>query len=226
MNKKLLAFGSMGVVVLLVLGYFLIGNNLNRNNVIKNNSTTQIEEVENSDNKIILFLKSIHGIKIESLELVDNPVGFEGTFLAPEESIKNGVDYFLKESENDKIKDVKIDIGNGHIKFNVDYNIINNITTPIEFKAKPYLDSNDNLILKIDDVKFLDLKIANWIVNIGVKNLAKDWFSKDMDVEFNDGNVVINKNNFKGFKLNKITINEKDLKIDMTINMEDVLSMY
>ncbi|MBQ3423545.1 MAG: hypothetical protein IJH34_18230, partial [Romboutsia sp.] len=155
MNRKLLVFSSIGLVVFLVVGYFFIGNTLNKNNVIENNSTTQIEEVENNDNKIISFLKSIHGIKIESLELVDNPVGFEGTFLAPKESIKNGVDYFLKESKNDKINDVKVDIGNGYIKFNVDYNIINNITTPIEFKVIPSLDSNENLVLKIDNVKFL-----------------------------------------------------------------------
>ena len=225
MNKKLLAFSSTGVVVFLVLGYFFIGNNLNQNNVIENNTITQIEEAENNDNKIISFLKSIHGIKIESLELVDNPVGFEGTFLAPEESIKSGVDYFLKESKNDKIKDVKIDIGDSYINFNVDYNIINNITTPIEFKVKPYLDSNSNLILNIDGVKFLDLKISNWIVNIGLNNLSKDLFSKNMDVKFNDGSVVINKSNFKGVKLNNITINEKNLKIDMIVNMEDILNI-
>ena len=225
MNRKLLVFSSIGLVVFLVVGYFFIGNNLNKNNVIENNSTTQIEEVENNDNKIISFLKSIHGIKIESLELVDNPVGFEGTFLAPKESIKNGVDYFLKESKNDKINDVKVDIGNGYIKFNVDYNIINNITTPIEFKVIPSLDSNENLVLKIDNVKFLDLKIANWIVNIGLNNFIKDWFTNDMDVKFNDGNVVIDKSNFKGVNLNKISINSKDIKIDMRINMEQITNL-
>ena len=222
MNKKLLTLISSGIVLFLVIIYFFIGNNLYKDNLIENNVTNQIEEIGKNDNKLISFLKSIHGVKIESLELVDNPVGFEGSFLAPKESIKNGVDYFLKESKNDKINDVKIDIGSGYIKLNVDYNIINNIITPIEFKVIPSLDSNHNLVLKIDDVKFLDLKIANWIVNIGLNNFIKDWFTSDMDVKFNDGNVVIYKSNFKGVYLNKISINSKDIKIDMSINMEEI----
>ena len=78
------------------------------------------------------------------------------------------------------------------------------------------------MVLKIDDVKFLDLKIANWIVNIGLNNFIKDWFTSDMDVKFNDGNVVIYKSNFKGVYLNKISINSKDIKIDMSINMEEI----
>ena len=222
MNKKLLTLISAGIVLFLVIIYFFIGNNLYKDNLIENNVTNQIEEIGKNDNKLISFLKSIHGVKIESLELVDNPVGFEGSFLAPKESIKNGVDYFLKESKNDKIIDVKIDIGSGYIKLNVDYNIINNIITPIEFKVIPSLDSNHNLVLKIDDVKFLDLKIANWIVNIGLNNFIKDWFTSDMDVKFNDGNVVIYKSNFKGVYLNKISINSKDIKINMSINMEEL----
>lgn len=222
MNKKLLTIISSGIVLFLVIIYFFVGKNLDKNNLIENNITNQIEEIGKNDNKLISFLKSIHGVKIESLELVDNPVGFEGSFLAPKESIKNGVDYFLKESKNDKINDVKIDIGSGYIKLNVDYNIINNITTPIEFKVIPSLDSNHNLVLKIDDVKFLDLKIANWIVNIGLNNFIKDWFTSDMDVKFNDGNVVIYKSNFKGVYLNKISINSKDIKINMSINMEEI----
>lgn len=222
MNKKLLTIISSGIVLFLVIIYFFIGNNLDKNNLIENNITNQIEEIGKNDNKLISFLKSIHGVKIESLELVDNPVGFEGSFLAPKESIKNGVDYFLKESKNDKIDDVKIDIGNGYIKLNVDYNIINNITTPIEFKVIPSLDFNHNLVLKIDDVKFLDLKIANWIVNIGLNNFIKDWFTRDMDVKFNDGNVVIYKSNFKGVYLNNISINSQNIKIDMNINMEEL----
>ena len=78
------------------------------------------------------------------------------------------------------------------------------------------------MVLKIDDVKFLDLKIANWIVNIGLNNFIKDWFTRDMDVKFNDGNVVIYKSNFKGVYLNNISINSQNIKIDMNINMEEL----
>jgi hypothetical protein len=224
MNKRTItAIIVIAIIILIgIFGFVYIEREKNNDNTQIIEETIIDEQVNNIDNKTIEFLKSVHGLKIENVELINNPVGFDGVFLAPKEAIKNGVDYFLKESKNDKINDVKIDIGSGYIKLNVDYNIINNIITPIEFKVIPSLDSNHNLVLKIDDVKFLDLKIANWIVNIGLNNFIKDWFTSDMDVKFNDGNVVIYKSNFKGVYLNKISINSKDIKIDMSINMEEI----
>ncbi|MPM99717.1 hypothetical protein SDC9_146911 [bioreactor metagenome] len=81
----------------------------------------------------------------------------------------------------------------------MDYNITKKIVTPIEFKIKPSLNKNKDLVLNIDEVKFLDLKVSKWIVNIGINNFTKDWFSEESDIslEFNDGNVVIDKSNFK-----------------------------
>ena len=53
----------------------------------KNNDNTQIieetiidEQVNNIDNKTIEFLKSVHGLKIENVELINNPVGFDEYF--------------------------------------------------------------------------------------------------------------------------------------------------
>ena len=108
---------------------------------------------------------------------------------------------------------------------NTYYKITNKITTPIEVKVIPSLNEDKDLVLKIDEVKFLDLKIANWIVDLGVKNFVKDFFSgnNNLAMEFNDGNVLIDKSNFKGVVLNNISIDSKMLKLDMRIDLEKLI---
>ncbi len=225
MSKKTLTIGIV-VAILILFGGYIFMKPLTNDSKQNNNNNNKIEKnEETSSNKTIDFLSAVQGLKIESVELVDDPVGFEGAFLAPEQSIRNGLDYFLNESKNEKISRVNIDVDGGCIKVNVDYKITNKITTPIEVKVIPSLNEDKDLVLKIDEVKFLDLKIANWIVDLGVKNFVKDFFSGDnnLAVEFNDGNVLMDKSNFKGVVLNNISIDSKMLKLDMRIDLEKLI---
>ncbi|CEH34641.1 hypothetical protein [Romboutsia lituseburensis] len=224
MNKKTLVTGILVMTVVLIGGYiFMKPTDVKK---IKEDNHKVEEVIETKEaNSTIEFLRKVHGLKVENVELIDNPVGFEGSFLAPKESIKNGIDHFLKESKNEKISKLNIDIGDGYIKAIVDYNITKNIVTPIEFKIKPSLNKNKDLVLNIDEVKFLDLKVSKWIVNIGINNFVKDWFSEESDivVAFNDGNVIIDKSNFKSVTLNNISIDSAKLKLDMIINLERMI---
>ena len=225
MSKKTLTIGIV-VAILILFGGYIFMKPLTNDSKQNNNNNNKIEKnEETSINKTINFLSAVQGLKIERVELVDDPVGFEGAFLAPEQSIRNGLDYFLNESKNEKISKVSIDVDGGYIKANVDYKITNKITTPIEVKVIPSLNEDKDLVLKIDEVKFLDLKIANWIVDLGVKNFVKDFFSgkNNLAVEFNDGNVLIDKSNFKGVVLNNISIDSKMLKLDMRIDLEKLI---
>lgn len=190
-------------------------------------SNQQVKKIENSEEKVkntegknLTFFIDIAGVKATNAELIDNPVGVKGEFLVPEKSILNGINYFLKETKNDKISNVNIDIEENGIIAKVDYKVNQNITTPIEVKFLPTVDKNNNLILNIKEVKLLDLKLYDWIVDIALKSFIKDWFSKDsnINVKFEKGNVVIDKNNFKEVMLKNISLGSKDLKINMIID--------
>lgn len=182
------------------------------------------EKVKNIEDKNLTFFRDIAGVKATNIELIDNPVGVKGEFLVPEKSILNGINYFLKETKNDKISNVNIDIEENGIFAKVDYKVNQNITTPIEVKFLPTVDKNNNLILNIKEVKLLDLKLYDWIVDIALKSFIKDWFSKDsnINVKFEKGNVVIDKTNFKEVILKNISLESKDLKINMIIDFNHI----
>lgn len=190
-------------------------------------SNQQVKKIENSEDKVkntqgknLTFFRDIAGVKATNAELIDNPVGVKGEFLVPEKSILNGINYFLKETKNEKISNVNIHIENQEIIAKVDYKVNKSITTPIEVKFLPIVDQNNSLILNIKEVKLLDLKLYDWIVDIALKSFIKDWFSKDsnINVKFEKGNVVIDKNNFKGVILKNIFLESKGVKINMIVD--------
>lgn len=224
-NKKQKIF--LGIIIFFILSATIIFS-------IKKLETQPIQQVkkieknkdivENSESKNLTFFREIAGVKATNIELIDNPVGVKGEFLVPEKSILNGINYFLKETKNDKISNVNIDIEENWIIAKVDYKVNQNITTPIEVKFLPTVDKNNNLILNIKEVKLLDLKLYDWIVDIALKSFIKDWFSKDsnINVKFEKGNVVIDKNNFKEVMLKNISLESNDLKINMIIDFNHI----
>ncbi|MGL5084631.1 MAG: hypothetical protein ACRC68_02760, partial [Clostridium sp.] len=100
------------------------------------------------------------------------------------------------------------------------------IKTPIELIVSPSLNENEDLVINIDEVKFLDIKIADFIVNIAVNSFIKDWFPSDSDlkIDFNKGNVVIYKENLKGIVLKNVSVESDGLKINAIINLADLNS--
>ena len=224
-NKKQKFF--LGIIIFLILSATIIFS-IKKLDTQPTQQVKKIENnkdiVENSEAKNLTFFRDIAGVKATNIELIDNPVGVKGEFLVPEKSILNGINYFLKETKNDKINNVNIDIEENGIIAKVDYKVNQNITTPIEVKFLPTVDKNNNLILNIKEVKLLDLKLYDWIVDIALKSFIKDWFSKDsnIDVKFEKGNVIIDKNNFKQVMLKNISLGSKDLKINMIIDFNHI----
>ncbi len=225
-NKKTVILVTIIVIFSLIVGYLYVSSNKDEGgNININHTNSNNDNKELSKSKEIKFLESIAGIKAVEVELINNPVGIKGRFEAPKESILNGIDYFLKNTKNEKVDNVSIDIGNGYIDARANYKVNSFINTPIEVKVIPSINENKDLLLSIDEVRFLDLKLADWIVDLGIKNFVKDWFSKDSDisVEFNDGYVIIHSQNFKELTIENLLIDDNGLILDMFINLEDIM---
>lgn len=219
-NKKLVIIIVSIITVILISGVFHfnklseVNNNVNKDKVVQ-------EEPKNNE-AMLKMLSSIAGVQAKNVEIINNPVGFKGELFAPKESILNGVDYFLKNTENTKMEDVKIEIGDGFVSVFVNYKVTKNIKTSIEVKVIPSLNENEDLVININEVRFLDLKIADWIVNLALDSFAEDWFPEDFKVEYNKGNVVILKENFNGVYLKDIKVEESGLNINAIIDLEQI----
>ncbi|MGL5352387.1 MAG: hypothetical protein ACRDA5_03560 [Clostridium sp.] len=223
-NKKLAIIISSIVILLIIIGamYFNVkGKNISK---VEKNEVSSGDE--NIPNEVFDFISSIAGVRANNIEIINNPVGFKGELFAPIDSISNGVDYFLENTENEKMENLKIDIKEDLISIYVNYKVTKNIKTPIELIISPSLNENEDLVINIDEVKFLDIKIADFIVNIAVNSFIKDWFpsESDLKIDFNKGNVVIYKENLKGIVLKNVSVESEGLKINAIINLEDLNS--
>ena len=219
---------SIIIVILVIIIISIFGCSYFNKSVESKNENIKNEEVDNSNTDdiegVIEFLSAISGVKAIDIEIINNPVGFKGKLFVPKESIANGVDYYLQHTNNEKMEDLKVDVGENFISVYVNYKVNKVIKTPIEVRINPVLNENKDLVINIDEVKFLDIKVADWIVNLALNSFVKDWFPSDsgLSLEFNNGNVVVYKENFNGVNLNQLSIEENGLNIDATIGIEKI----
>lgn len=222
MKNKVIIGVIVGIIVLLV---GLVAVKLYDKEELVRPSINVEEELEiKGGTKILRFMKSIAGIKANNIEIIDNPIGISGEFFAPDEALIRGLNYFLNETNNDKMENLNIVSENGTINIKIDYRVTNNIKTPIEVKIKPTINETKDLVINIEEVRFLDLKISKWIVNLALDNFIEDWFPKDGDlkIDFNKSNVIVYKENFNGLEINNISL-ENGLAINLVLDLEKLI---
>ena len=222
MKKKVIIGIIIGIIVLLV---GLVAVKLYDKEELVRPSVNVEEGLEiKGGSKILRFMKAIAGIKANNIEIIDNPIGISGEFFAPDEALIRGLNYFLKETNNDKMENLNIVSEKGAINIKIDYRVTNNIKTPIEVKIKPTINETNDLVINIEEVRFLDLKISKWLVNLALDNFIEDWFPKDgnLKVDFNKSNVIVYKENFNGLEINNISL-ENGLAINVVVDLEKLI---
>ena len=218
MKKGIKIILASVLILLIIFGVMFISkNNKIKSEIKEENNSGSITETEEIGQGTLGFLKSIVGVKAESLEIINKPVmGIKGSVFAPEEAIVKGINYFLQQTNNNKMKNLKIDIED-----NVNYNVKSDKDIPIKMKIKPSLNESKDLVIDIGEVKVLDLKVANFIVNLVMKTFVIDWFdNSNIKVEYGKNNVIISKENFKNVNLNSIEVKNEGILLDMIINLE------
>ena len=127
------------VVILILIFLFIIGsisfiimkkrNNPIINEEIKSETIDNVEVTEGLE-----FLNAISGVKAENLEIIDSPViGVKGKIFAPKTAILNGINYFLDNTNNDKMKNLQLDIENNSIDIYVNYAVTDKILVQLKF---------------------------------------------------------------------------------------------
>lgn len=220
-NKRNIIILSILLGLLIIGGIVFITINSKNNFVSKEEINNEIID-QGGEQGTLEFFNAIAGVKAENIEIINSPViGIKGNIFAPETAIINGINYFLKNTNNDKMKNLNLDIENNSINIYVTYAVIENFNTPIKVSISPSINENKDLVINIEEVKILDLKLADFLVNLALKTFVKDWFvNSNIGVEYEKSKVIISNKNFIGIGLDSIIVNNGGISLDMTIEAE------
>lgn len=188
----------------------------------------QVEEIikeTKEEHKLIPFLRAAQGVDLENVILINNPVGFKGDAIATSEDIEYAMNYYLGQMNNlERINNTNIEIKDESIVLTANYNITEKISTPIEIEVIPSITPENDLQLEIVNVKLLKLKIPTKLLDIVIDKFVADLFTDIADIEFNGVNITVNKSNFEGVTLNSMNIDPDEVKVNVTIDMEEILN--
>lgn len=213
------------IVSITIISGIIVFTLSNKNENVSNEDITNEIVKEELGQGAVEFLNAIAGIKAENIEIINSPViGVKGRIVATETSIVNGINYFLKNTNNDKMKNLQIDINNDSIDLYVNYVVTDTFTTPIKVSITPALNDNKDLVINIEEVKILDLKLANFLVNLALKTFVKDWFNdSNMKVEYEKSKVIIDKENFEGINIDSILVSNDGISLDVIIDAAKIM---
>ena len=216
---------SIIILITIILGAIVLYIYGKDKDIPNENLTNEIIN-EKLEEWTIGFLNSISGIKAENMEIINQPViGVKGKVIVPEVSIINAIKYYLKSTKNDKMSNLEVDIQNNSIDLYVNYAVNDSFNTPIKVNITPSLNENKDLVINIGEVKVLDLKLANFLVNLALKTFVKDWFNdSNMKVDYEKSKVIIYKENFEGIDIDSILVNNDDITLGIIIDARKILN--
>lgn len=216
---------SIIILITIILGAIVLYIYGKDKDIPNENLTNEIIN-EKLEEGTIGFLNSISVIKAENMEIINQPViGVKGKVIVPEVSIINGIKYYLKSTKNDKMSNLEVDIQNNSIDLYVNYAVNDSFNTPIKVNITPSLNENKDLVINIGEVKVLDLKLANFLVNLALKTFVKDWFNdSNMKVDYEKSKVIIYKENFEGIDIDSILVNNDDITLGIIIDARKILN--
>lgn len=216
MNKKRI-YITLGIILTAILVSVLLQINISHD-YSSNKPELDIESNTNIKipDKQREFLKVLVGLESKNMKIEDNPLRIEGTFVVPQDTVLNGIKYYLKTSKNKDIKDVEINLESEKMKIKAKYNLFGKFKTPVEMSVVPFLTENSDIRLDLKDIRVLNLKINQKLID----SIINNWFSDQKGISVDDGDVIIDKRNFKGVSLNDLLIKSSNLVINLSINLD------
>lgn len=212
-KKRYLIIGL--VLAILILGTVSFVYLSKSENEEKNQVNITTEENLNLDDKQIELFNILVGLESKEMKIVSNPLRIEGTFIIPKDTALNGIEYYLKSSNNKDIKDVEIELDSNTLKVNAKYNLFGKFKTPVEMSVVPSLTKESDIKLDLKDIKVLNLKINQKIID----GIIGNWFSNLNGISVDGGDVVIDKRNFKSISIKDLSIEDSKLLIGLSLKL-------
>ncbi|RDY27879.1 hypothetical protein CHL78_007700 [Romboutsia weinsteinii] len=208
----------IGIIILAIMIIIAISVSYMSKNSKVENKKEQIEESTNIklEDKQLEIFKTLVGLESKEMKIVDNPLRVDGTFLIPQETVLNGVNYYLKTSKNKDIKDVEVSLLENSIKIKAKYNLFGTFKTPVEISVVPSLTKDSDIKLDLKDIKVLNLKINQKLID----SIIDNWFTNQEGITIDGGDVIIDKKNLKGITVKDISIKSSNLIIGLSLKLD------
>lgn len=172
-------------------------------------------EIDISKNQIEV-LRTLVGLECSEMKILDNPLRINGTYKIPQETVLSYIEYYLKSTKNKDIQNVNISIEKDKLSIKAKYKLLNAFKTPIEVDILPSLTKSSQLKLHIIDIKVLGISIDEELIDA----IIDSWFSKIKYIEVKNGDVIIDKENFKDIEIKEIYLEKNDVIVGIQIYLE------
>ncbi|WP_315166469.1 hypothetical protein [Metaclostridioides mangenotii] len=205
--RKFIKGISYIIVVLLVLGgimlYLL--------------SPSEKAEIDYSGSKTMTIEDIVKKSNIREMEILKNPTRLKGEVNIGNKDLKDIVYTVLLKSGVDELMYNEVKIVDDSISVKVPYKVKRFIQTQVDFELIPEIQGED-LIFEIKDIHVGKLPISNSLFE---KSL--DYIQANKDFRIKDNKIIVDKSYVYPAKLNKVTVKDNKLNLDLEMEIGSVL---
>lgn len=209
MDKRRAITVFVSIILILSIGWILFEKNNKDKETLDINLDNNIYSSDSSNKSIVddNLKKILPGIKTSSLEILDNPVRISGEIYIPSDNIYDILINFLKQTNNDLISDLNIQLDNNLIQLSAKYKILGFLNILVSASIEPSIDTTGDIRLSIKDINISKININDKVIT----SVVEAWI-KDEELLKSDGNaVLINKNILSNIKISNVKIKNNNI---------------
>ena len=180
-------------------------------------SPSKKAEIDYSESKTMTIEDIVKKSNIGSMEILKNPTRLKGEVNIGNKDLKDIVYTVLLKSGVDELMYNEVEIVDDSISVKVPHKVMGFIQTQVDFELIPEIQGED-LIFEIKDIHVGKLPISNSLFE---KSL--DYIQANKDFRIKDNKIIVDKSYVYPVKLNKVTVKDNKLNLDLEMEIESVL---
>ena len=180
-------------------------------------SPSKKAEIDYSESKTMTIEDIVKKSNIGSMEILKNPTRLKGEVNIGNKDLKDIVYTVLLKSGVDELMYNEVEIVDDSIAVKVPHKVMGFIQTQVDFELIPEIQGED-LIFEIKDIHVGKLPISNSLFE---KSL--DYIQANKDFRIKDNKIIVDKSYVYPAKLNKVTVKDNKLNLDLEMEIGSVL---